>query len=44
MRFAFIVKTSDILPVERLCQIMDVSPRGYRGYRDRPLSQNQLML
>ncbi len=41
MRFAFIAKTSDILPVERLCQIMDVSPRGYRAYRDRPLTQNQ---
>lgn len=44
MRFAFIAKTSDIHPVERLCQIMDVSPRGYRAYRDRPLSQNQQLL
>ena len=30
-----------MIPVERLCQIMDVSPRGYRAYRNRPLSQNQ---
>jgi transposase InsO family protein len=41
MRFAFIVKNADILPVERLCQIMDVSPRGYRAFRSRPLSQGQ---
>ncbi len=44
MRFAFTAKTSDILPVERLCQIMDVSPRRYRVYRNRPLSQNQQLL
>jgi transposase InsO family protein len=30
-----------MLPVERLCQIMDVGPRGYRAFRNRPLSQNQ---
>lgn len=41
MRFAFIAKNADMLPVERLCQIMDVSPRGYRAYRTRPLSQSQ---
>ena len=41
MRFAFIAKNADMLPVERLCQIMDVSPRGYRAYRNRPLSQSQ---
>lgn len=41
MRFAFIAKNADVLPVERLCQIMDVSPRGYRAYRERPLSQSQ---
>jgi len=41
MRFAFIAKNADMLPVERLCQIMDVSPRGYRAYRNRPLSQGQ---
>ena len=41
MRFAFIARNSDMLPIERLCQIMDVSPRGYRAFRNRPLSQNQ---
>ena len=41
MRFAFIAKNADMLPVERLCQIMEVSPRGYRAYRNRPLSQSQ---
>jgi putative transposase len=30
-----------MIPVERLCQIMDVSPRGYRAFRSRPLSQSQ---
>ncbi len=41
MRFAFIARNADMLPIERLCQIMDVSPRGYRAYRSRPLSQSQ---
>nr|WP_139231382.1 IS3 family transposase [Aliiroseovarius crassostreae] len=41
MRFAFIAKNAEMLPIERLCQIMDVSPRGYRAFRSRPLSQSQ---
>lgn len=41
MRFAFIARNADILPIERLRQIMDVSPRGYRAYRSRPLSKSQ---
>ena len=41
MRVAFIAKNADMLSIERLCQIMDVSPRGYRAYRSRPLSQSQ---
>ena len=41
MGFAFIAKNADMLPVERLCEIMEVSPRGYRAYRNRPLSQSQ---
>jgi hypothetical protein len=41
MRFAFIAKNAGMLPVERLCQIMDVSPRWYRAYRNRPLSQSR---
>lgn len=30
-----------MLPVNRLCQIMDVSPRGYRAFCSRPLSNSQ---
>ncbi len=41
MRLAFIAKNAGMLPVDRLCQIMDVSTRGYRAYRSRPLSQSQ---
>ena len=41
MRFAFIAKNADMLPAERLCRIMDVSPRGYRAFRNRPLSHSQ---
>ncbi len=33
MRFAFIEKNADMLPVDRLCQIMEVSPRGYDNSR-----------
>jgi len=29
------------IPVNRLCQIMDVSPRGYRAWRNRPVSASQ---
>jgi len=41
MRFAFIAKNKDMLPVNQLCQIMDVSPRGYRAFCSRPLSNSQ---
>lgn len=41
MRFAFIAKIKEMLPVNRRCQIMDVSPRGYRSYCSRPLSASQ---
>jgi len=41
MRFAFVEEHRDRLPINRLCQIMDVSPRGYRAYRSRPLSHSQ---
>jgi len=41
MRFKFITDYQGDLPVNRLCEIMDVSPRGYRAYRNRPLSQSQ---
>ena len=41
MRFAFIAKNEGLLPIKRLCQIMDVSPRGYRAWRTRPMSKTQ---
>lgn len=41
MRFRFIEENRLALPTERLCQIMNVSSRGYRAYRSRPISQRQ---
>ena len=41
MRFRFIEENRAALPTERLCQIMNVSPRGYRAYRSRPMSRRQ---
>jgi len=41
MRFAFVEEHHNEIPVNRLCQIMDVSPRGYRAWRCRPLSLSQ---
>ena len=41
MRFAFVEEHRSQLPVNRLCQIMNVSPRGYRAYRSRPMSRRQ---
>jgi len=38
MRFKFIEEHRGTLPINRLCQIMNVSPRGYRAYRIRPIS------
>jgi putative transposase len=31
MRFAFVEEHGQVIPVNRLCEIMDVSPRGYRA-------------
>ena len=39
--FRFIEEHSGTLPINRLCQIMNVSTRGYRAYRTRPISQSQ---
>ena len=36
-----IEENSAVLSTERLCQIMNVSLRGYRAYRSRPISQSQ---
>lgn len=41
MRFAFIAENKHALPISRLCEIMDVSPRGYRAYCARSLSDSQ---
>ena len=41
MRFAFVEEHRHDIPVNRLCQIMDVSPRGYRAWRNRPVSASQ---
>jgi len=41
MRFRFVEEHRGKAPTERLCQIMDVSPRGFRAFRSRPMSQSQ---
>jgi len=41
MRFAFVEEHRNRMPVSRLCQIMEVSPRGYRAWRRRPMSRSQ---
>jgi len=41
MRFAFVEEHRRRIPVNRLCEIMDVSPRGYRAWRSRPASCRQ---
>jgi len=41
MSFSFIEDNHRMLPTERLCQIMDISSRGYRAYKSRPISQRQ---
>ena len=40
MRFALIAKNAEMLPVERLCQIMDINPRRYRAFRNPPPSHS----
>jgi transposase InsO family protein len=41
MRFAFVEKHRNSIPTDRLCRIVDVTPRGYRAWRSRPASQRQ---
>ncbi len=41
MGFAFVEKHRESIPTERLCRIVDVSPRGYRAWRCRPASRRQ---
>jgi len=41
MRFALVDEHRNSLPVNRLCNVTDVSPCGYRSWRNRPLSTSQ---
>lgn len=41
MRFRFIEEHRDSFPTHRLCDVMDVSPRGLRTFRSRPASCRQ---
>ena len=41
MRFRFVEEHSETFPVERLCRVMNVSPRGLRAFRSRPASRRQ---
>ena len=41
MRFRFVEEHSGAFPTERLCQVMNVSPRGLRAFRSRPASRRQ---
>lgn len=41
MRFKFIAENKGTLPINRMCQILDVSARGYRAFCTRPLSASQ---
>ncbi len=41
MRFRFVEEHIGAFPRERLCQVMNVSPRGLRAFRSRPASRRQ---
>ncbi len=41
MRFRLLQKHRDAFPATRLCQVMDVSLHGLRGFRSRPASRRQ---
>lgn len=41
MRFRFIEEHGDSFPAKRLCDVMDVGPRGLREFRSRPASRRQ---
>jgi len=39
--FTFIEQHSGGVPTERLCQMFGVTSRGFRAWRNRPISQRQ---
>lgn len=41
MRFSFIQRQSGAVSIDRMCEVINVSPRGYRAWRSRPMSQHQ---
>ena len=41
MRFAFIDAWKEVWSVEFLCRIMQVTSRGFRAWRSRPMNQRQ---
>jgi len=41
MRFRFVEEQRGAFPINRLCQVMNVSPRGLRAFRSRPASRRQ---
>ena len=43
VRFRFVEEHIGAFPTDRLCQVMNVSPRGLRAFRSRPASRRQRM-
>lgn len=41
MRFRFVEEHRGSFATDRLCQVMNVSPRGLRAFRSRPASRRQ---
>jgi putative transposase len=41
MRFAFVEEHSKRVPVARLCRLLRVTSRGFRAWRNRPVSKRQ---
>jgi len=41
VRFRFVEEQRGAFPIDRLCRVMNVSPRGLRAFRSRPASRRQ---